>query len=286
MPPPPTPLLAPPAAAGRPDRWAGPRAVTALVVRELAERRSLRLPLLMDLVFGVLNLLLFLFISRVLTVPPDAAGFAHSARYFDFVAVGITFMVVVQAASTQVTGRIVAEQRAGTLEMLAGQPVPLWALAAGLAGYPFLVALLRAGVYLALLATLLGLRVERADWVGVVVVLLLGGVSMAGVGIGLMAFTVATGHGDAAARLLVVALAFLSGTYFPVAALPPALAAVTGGLPSRVALDGLRHALAGADWAGAALTLAGAAAVLLPLSIWIFGRTLRRATDRGTLTRA
>ena len=55
-------------------------------------------------------------------------------------------------AGTQVTGRIVTERRAGTLEMLAGQPVPLWALAAGLAGYPFLVALLRTGVYLTLLA--------------------------------------------------------------------------------------------------------------------------------------
>lgn len=239
----------------------------------------------MDLAFGVMNLVVFLFISRVLAVPQGgAADFPHSPRYFDFVAVGITFMLVVQAASTQLTSRIVTEQRAGTLEMLTVAPVPIWALATGLAGYPFLFALLRAGVYLALLATLFGLRVGRTDWVGLVVVLLLGCVAMAGIGVGLMAFTVATGHGDAAARLIVVALSFLSGTYFPSSALPPVVQPVAAVLPSHLALDGLRYALAGDGWGWSALALLGTAVVLLPTSIWLFGRALRRAAYRGTLT--
>ncbi|GAB3935823.1 hypothetical protein GCM10027614_11330 [Micromonospora vulcania] len=139
--------------------------VLALVRRDLGDPRQFRLPLLLDLAFGVVNLVVFLFISRVLT-PSAGTDLAHSPSYFDFVAVGITFLLVLQAASTQLTSRVIREQRSGTLELLAAQPVPVSALAIGTAGYPFLFTLLRAGVYLAILGSVLGLRTEHADWWG------------------------------------------------------------------------------------------------------------------------
>lgn len=269
---------------GAPGRCAGYRAVIALVRRDLAERRSLRLSVLLDFTFGLLNLVVFLFVSRVLILPANA-GFAHSASYFDFVAVGITFMLVVQAASVQLTGRITAEQRSGTLEMLVTQPAPRWALAVGLAGYPFTFGLLRAGAYLAILGTIFGLRVEQADWIGVGCVLLLGAVAMLGVGIGLVAFVIAVGHGDAVARLLVVALSFMSGAYFPVTALPDAVRTLSTALPSRIALDGLRQALTGGGWSSTALTLLIVNVILLPVAILAFNHALGIACNRGNLTR-
>ncbi|WP_328347814.1 ABC transporter permease [Micromonospora sp. NBC_00421] len=263
---------------------AGGRAVLALIRRDLGDRQLLRLPLLLDLVFGVVNLLVFLFISRVLT-PPGAAHPLGATTYFDFVAVGIVFMLVLQAATTQLTSRVTREQRGGTLELLVAQPVPASALAVGTAAYPFLLALLRAGVYLLLLHALFGLHTGRADWWGVVAVLVAGSAAMMGIGIGLAGFAVAAGHGEAAARLLVVGVSFVSGTYFPVTALPGDLPALTAVLPSRIALDGLRAALSGGAWAGSALTLLAATVLLLPLSTWVFGRALRIAAARGTLTR-
>ncbi|QDY08308.1 ABC transporter permease [Micromonospora sp. HM134] len=273
-----------PAPAPRLGPGAGGRAVLALLRRDLGERRMLRLPLLLDLVFGAVNLLVFLFISRLFSAP-QAQRLPGATTYFDFVAVGITFMLVLQAASTQLTSRVAREQRSGTLELLAAQPVPAYALAVGTAAYPFLLALLRAGVYLLLLHTLLGLHTGRADWWGVAVVLVAGSAAMMGIGIGLTAFAVAAGHGEAVARLLVVGVSFLSGTYFPVAVLPGVLPPLTAVLPSRIALDGLRAALAGDAWGTSALTLLAAALLLLPLSTWVFGRALRVATARGTLTR-
>ncbi|MFI0793945.1 ABC transporter permease [Micromonospora rubida] len=263
---------------------AGGRGVLALLRRDVVERRGLRLSFLLDLMFGLLNLLVFLFVSRVL-MPAPAADFSRSASYFDFVAVGIVFLLVIQAATVQVVARVAAEQRDGTLELLAAQPVPGWALALGLVGYPFAFALLRAGVYLGLLAAFLGLHVGDADWPGVVVVLALAALCTLPFGLVLMGFAVAVGYGDPAARLLVVALSFLSGTYFPTSALPDVLHPVCAVLPTRVALTGLRHALTGGGWAGAAWTLAGTAAVLLPLSAWIFDRALWFARRRGALTR-
>ncbi|MER5454864.1 ABC transporter permease [Micromonospora sp. NPDC002389] len=279
----PTPVRARTAPHHRPARG-GANAVLALIRRDLSDRQTFRVPLLLDLAFGLVNLVVFLFISRVLT-PGGAQHPFVGTSYFDFVAVGIIFMLVLQAAMTHLTGRVVREQRGATLEMLAAQPVPTAALAVGLAGHPFLLALMRAGVYLLLLHTVLGLHTERADWWGVTAVLVAGSGAMMGVGIGLSAFAVAVGHGEAAARLLVVGLSFLSGTYFPVTALPGVLPVLTAVLPSRIALDGLRAALSGGAWAPSVLTLLAVSVLLLPLSTWAFGRALRIAATRGTLTR-
>ncbi|WP_430502036.1 ABC transporter permease [Micromonospora trifolii] len=270
--------------AGRAGRATALGMVLALVRRDLGDPQQFRLPLLLDLAFGVVNLVVFLFISRVLT-PSAGTDLARSPSYFDFVAVGITFLLVLQAASTQLTSRVIREQRSGTLELLAAQPVPVSALAIGTASYPFLFVLLRSGVYLAILGTVLGLRTEDADWWGVLVVLVAGTAAMMGVGIALAAFTVAVGHGDGAARLFVVGLAFVSGTYFPVSELPSPVPELTMVLPSRIALDGLRSALAGGEWAGTASALLATTALLLPASSWAFGRALRIAARRGVLKR-
>lgn len=259
--------------------------VLALVLRDAGAQRVLRVPLLLDLGFGLVNLTVFLFISRALQHPGATLPGQHTG-YFDFVAVGITFMLVVQAAGAQVTARVTAEQRTGTLEMLAAEPVHPGVLALGLAAYPFVSAVLRAAGYLAVLAGLFGLRVGHADWLGTVLVLICGSLATMAVGIVLAAVTAVVGHGEALARLILVALSFLSGTYFPVAGLPPVLRQVAAVLPTRIALDGLRAALAGAAWGSTALTLAGAAVLLVPLAVLAFGQAVRIAARRGVLTRA
>ena len=264
--------------------WLPPsrRVVVALLRRDSAERRFLGLPFVLDVLFGLVNLVVFLFISRVLRHPSPVGT---SVSYFDFVAVGITFMLVVQAACTQITSRVQEEQRSGTLEMLAAQPVTPGALALGLSAYPMAFSVVRAAAYLAVAVALLGLDVGAASWPGVVVVLLLGGAATTALGIVLAAFSVAVGHGETLARLVVLALSFASGTYFPVTALPPVLQALSGPLPTRITLDGLRDALSGGSWTGSALLLAVAAAVGLPVAVRLFGLALRVAVRRGTLTR-
>ena len=259
------------------------RAVAALVARDLTGGGVVRVPLLLDLLFGVVNLAVFLFISRIVTVS-GGAGLTHSATYFDFVAVGITFLLVVQAASTQLLAKVLREQRDGTLEMLAVQPVRTWELAVGLGAYPIVVALLRAVIYLALLSLLLGLHVGHASWWGVAVVLAVSSAAVLAIGIVLAAVALVFGHGNAIGRVVVVGLSFVSGTYFPASALPAAVERLTAVLPTRIALDGLRAALAGGAWAGAATTLAITSLVLLPLSVWLFGRALKVTTERGTMT--
>jgi len=262
----------------------GPRVVLAILRRDAAEHRFLGLPFVLDFLFGVVNLMVFSLISRVLRHPTRPA-FLHTASYFDFVAVGIGFMLVVQAASTQITSRIRQEQRDGTLELMTAQPVSAAAVAIGVSCYPILFGLVRAASYLGIAALLLGLDVSSTNWLGFAVVLSLGGCAALCFGMALAALTVAFEHGDALGTLLIVAVAFASGTYFPVAVLPRALRWLSTPLPTRIALDGLRAALSGGSWGGAAVVLASVSAVGLPLTGCFFGWATRLAMRRGTLTR-
>jgi ABC-type multidrug transport system permease subunit len=272
----------PPAVDLVPGRGAG-RGIAAILARDLSSGGVVRMPLLLDLLFGVVNLVVFLFISRIVTVS-DGAALTHSVTYFDFAAVGITFMLIVQAASMQLITKVVREQRDGTLEMLAVQPLRTWELAVGMGAYPILVGLLRAGIYLAILSLLLGLHVGRASWWGVAVVLIASSAAVLGIGITLAAVALVISHGGGLARVVVVGLSFVSGTYFPATSLPPGVEHLSAVLPTRIALDGLRAALAGGRWAGAAAILLVASLILLPLSIWIFGRALKLIAHRGTMS--
>jgi ABC-2 type transport system permease protein len=257
--------------------------VLALVRRDLAQRRVVRFALALDLAFGALNLVVFQFIGRVLRdLPPGPV--THAGGYFSFAAVGIAFFLVIQTGTTGITRQIRDEQHSGTLELVVAQPVGTGPLALGLAGFPFLFATVRAFAYL-LIAAALGLRTSHANWAGVAVVLLAAAPSMAAIGIVLAAVALVAERGDVLARFVAFGLGFLSGAYFPVSELAPAGRWVAALLPTRVALDGQRAALAGAPWWPTAATLAVADLMTLPAAVAIFGASLRWARRHGRLTR-
>jgi len=258
--------------------------VSAFIRRDLAEGRLFRVGVVLDLGYGLVNLLIFLFISRVLHHPGSAA-LDGAATFFDFVAVGLAFMLVVQATCTQAITRIQEQQRTGTLEATTASPVPHHLVAVGWGAYPMLLGIARSAAYLVVAGFLLGLSIDHADWFGVAIVLVLGAVAALGLGITLAALTVGYPHGAAAGRLAVVGVGFLSGTYFPVGTLPTPWRWISAVLPTRMAIDGLRTALAGGPWGATALLLAAATAVCLPCSTWLFTRALRRSRRNGTLAR-
>jgi ABC-2 type transport system permease protein len=258
-------------------------AVLALGRRDLAQKRAVRLALILDLVFGALNLVIYKFIGRVMH--GGASGtVARAGGYFSYAAVGIAFFLVVQSATTGITRQIRDEVRSGTLELVAAQPIGTGSLAIGLAGFPFLFATLRALVYL-LLAAALGLDVTHANWLGVIVMLMAAAPTVASIGIVLAAVALVLERGDVVGRLVDFGLAFLSGAYFPVSEFAPSIRRLTTVLPTRLALDGQRAALAGRSWWAAAGGLVAFDVVTLPLALLLFGVALRWAKRHGRLTR-
>ena len=257
--------------------------VLALVRRDLAMRRIVKFALALDLVFGVLNLVVFEFIGRVLR-DPAPGSVVRAGGYFSFASVGIAFFLVIQTATMGITRQIRDEQQSGALELVVAQPVGAGPMALGIAGFPFMFATVRAVAYL-LVAGALGLQTSHANWAGVVVVLLAAAPSMTAIGIVLAAVALVIERGDVLGRFVAFGLGFLSGAYFPVSELAPPLRVLSAVLPTRVALDGQRAALAGMPWWPYAAALVAFGLVTLPVAIEIFTGSLQLARRRGRLTR-
>jgi ABC-2 type transport system permease protein len=261
-------------------RW---HAISAIVRRDYHITRSYRLAFGLDLVFGIANLLLYYFISRTFG-PAGGANLDGAPSYFAFAVVGIVVIVVVQAASTALAVRIREEQLTGTLEALVVQPITSLELCVGLAGFPFVFALLRAVVYIAVAAALLDVPVGPADWPGAGLVLLTAGIALTSLGIALGAVVLVVKKGDVLASLAIFVLGLVGGALFSISVLPGWLQPVAKVVPTRFALDGLRSALyRGSDWGTDAAILALFAAVTFPVAVWIFDRALRFAERTGSL---
>jgi hypothetical protein len=89
-------------------------AVWALIKRDFLIARSYRLALGLDLVLGVLNLLVYFFISKTFG-DADPASLGAAPSYFAFAAVGVAMTTVINAATSTVSTRVREEQLTGTL---------------------------------------------------------------------------------------------------------------------------------------------------------------------------
>lgn len=261
---------------------AGP--VLALVARDFGVTRSYRTALVTDLLFGFLNLVMYRLISQTVRprVGTDLAG-AHS--YFAFAAVGVALAVVLQAAISGLARRVREEQLTGTLETLLTQPVSTVEVALGLAGFPFLFAVVRALAYLLLAGAFLGLSFADTNWIGVLASFLVSGLVFASIGIALAALVLVFKRAEAVGSLGSVAISLLGGALFPVAVLPGWLKPLATIVPTRFAFDAVRGALFGAQsWLRPSLILLAMGAVMVAVSLTLFSAALRVVVRQGTVS--
>jgi ABC-2 type transport system permease protein len=259
-------------------------AIAAIVRRDYQLARSYRLAFALDLLLGFANLILYFFISRTFSGVGRTAGLHGAPSYFAFALVGIVLTVVITAASTSLAMRIREEQLTGTLEALVVQPLGSFELAVGLVGFPFLFAMVRALAYLAIAWAWLDVDFARADWSGVALVFFSAGLALTSLGIALGAIVLVIKRGDVLASLAVFALGLISGALFPISVLPGWLEPLAKIAPMRFAFDGLRSALyRGNGWGEDVVVLGLLGVLTLPLSIWIFDRSLRFAERKGSL---
>jgi ABC-2 type transport system permease protein len=257
--------------------------LVALARRDYSIFNSYRFALAFDLLYGLIDLLIYFFISRTFK-GASTADLGGAPSYFAFVTVGIVITLVIGAASAEIGRRLREEQLTGTLEALVTQPVRAWQIALGMAGWPFTFALARAAFYLLVAATLFGVDLSSATWPGCALMLLAAGLALLGLGIVLGAVVVAFKRGNNIVGFVAIALCFAGGAFFPLSVLPDWLEFIGKLLPTRFIFDGVRAALfAGTGWGVDALILLGYSVVGLPLALWAFSRALDYARKRGSL---
>jgi ABC-type multidrug transport system permease subunit len=257
--------------------------VSAVVRRDFLATASYRLAFVLDIGYGVLDLLVYFFISETFEglSSEDLSG---APSYFAFAAVGIVLGTVLDSTSSGVGYRTREEQLTGTLENLAAQPVSSVEICLGSIGFPFVFAVFRATLYLAIAAAAMDLDVGQTDWFGLGCVLVASGVAMAPIGVIAGAAVLVFKRGHVVAGTLVYLLTILGGMVFPVSVLPDWLEPLAALVPITYAFDGARDALfTGSGWSEDVAVLVAWSAVLWPVSLLLYDRGLVMAKRAGSL---
>jgi len=258
--------------------------IAALVRRDYMVQRSYRLVFVLDVFYGIVNLLVFYFISLTFN-DATTADLNGAPTYFAYASIGIAITIVLQAASGGLAHRIREEQLTGTLEALTTQPITVPELSFGLAAFQFGFGMIRAAFYLLLSGLFFGVSFANTDWVGFVTVLLASGAALAAIGVLLGALVLVMKRGEVVTGAVTFAMGLVSGAFFPVEVLPPWLQAIGSIVPTRFAYDGLRSAIfEGGGWGGDAVALVVFAVIGLPIGVWCFGRALDHSRRAGTIS--
>ena len=255
----------------------------SVAARDLALRRSYRASMALGMLSGVLGLLSYHFIGRLMA--PDAP--VGRQGYFAFVCVGLMVQGVVAASLGGLGSGLAREANEGTLEPALLSGAGPGALVTGAAITPALLALGQAGLYAAAGVWGLGLDLGGARPGPAAVALLLTVLACAPVGLlGAAAWLVVRRPG-AVTTLALFAFGLLGGVYFPAGLLPEPLAALSGLVPVTPGLTAIRAALLeGAGFreiAPALLRLAALAAVAVPVGVAVLHAAVGHARRRGTL---
>jgi ABC-2 type transport system permease protein len=232
------------------------------------------------------SLALFFYLGHLIDNPAFSQEQGLSGGYFGFAVVGLALVRMVQASLSSFSRKLREEQTTGTFEVLMATPNRPGLIVLSSAAYDLLRATVSALVLILAAVVFFGLSLDTSpDALAITAVALVGCIGLfASLGVAVAAFTVVFKRSTAFLALIVAFVSLLGGAYFPLSVLPEPLQSIAKALPFTWALDVLRDALLGGDVN--LLQLAGlfaAAAVMLPLMLWVFSLALRRARKTGTL---
>jgi ABC-2 type transport system permease protein len=244
---------------------------------------SYPLSFVLQLVGTLFTVPLFYFVDRFLV-----SGAAATEDYFTYVVLGLVAVNILQAGLQTLGQEVDYAVQQGRFEMLLTEPISWKFLPIGLAAWP-LAWRSFTSILVLMVGQLLG---ARFDWSGLLMAIPLAFLGMlAGVALGTLscAVRVLSKRSDPILVGYSLLALIVGGVYFPPSLLPQWLQPFAWLVPHTYLAAGLRHALmihppAGEVSAGAALLgLAMFAAIGIPVSLWIFQRSLDVGRRVGAL---
>ncbi len=263
------------------------RVLIAFVRKDFLLEVSYRFATALAFVELLSGLLIFFFIDRLFG--QEVVGYLepYGVGYFAYVLLGLALFSFMGTGISGLASQMSWEQVMGTLEAILAPPLRSATLAVGLSLWGILYACGEMAGYLLVGALLIGIPMGNANFLSVVVVLLLAVISFNGLGLLAASVIVVFKRGNPVAWFFQGVAGLLGGVYFPVEVLPDWLQALSALLPVTYAVRGLQLAV----YRGASLTtlqgeilpLAFLSAVLLPLGLFSFAAAIRRAKRDGSL---
>jgi len=223
------------------------------------------------------------YISRLVPRPVEAGGVAMT--YFQYLAINSAFLRFQTAALNSFAEAIRDAQLTGTLEMVLATPtrLPTLVLSSGL--WSFALTALQTIVFL-LVAIPFGLDLSHVNGLTAVVFLVLTVAAVSPLGVLAAALSMVIKKTGPVEWISNASAMLFGGVYLPVSKLPIGLQVIGWCLPITHALNGFRAAAAGVPLeraASDAIWLLIASIVLMPVSLWLFTRSVEKARVDGTL---
>ena len=241
------------------------------------------------LLYGVVNTLAITFIAKQLSTEGVVAG-QRANDLLLFLLIGTLVWAYLSAVLDDISLVVTWERWEGTIEHTLMAPVPRVAHLIGTAVFGVLHAVVRTTLIMLIALPFFTADLSKANWTTAAVVMLVGSVSLVGLGILAGVFPLLyPERGEQLSFMVQSVVLLVSGVYYSVETLPGWLQAVGQFSPATYLLSGVRHALIdGAsvtDEASSIVVLAVFAVVLVPLSIGVFSVAERFGKRTGRLKR-
>ena len=257
-------------------------------LRDLCIAKSYRSPVVVEVVQALFGTAMFYYVARFVDSPELRQTLPQSGGYFAFALVGFVFLDYLNAALDTFDRSLEEARDTGTLEHLLVTQTSLPVILAGSALYPFAATTLRIAVYLAWGALFFGFPLRSANWLAVLLVVLVSLLAFSGLGILSASYLLLFKRGNPAKWLLLGVSSVAGGMLFPVSILPDWLQFIARLNPITYALDAMRASLLGSiplrDVLYPVSILLLFAGALLPVSMLVFAAALRRTKSTGALS--
>ena len=224
----------------------------------------------------VVPVIVYFFISHLVKADLGQVG----GDYFTFIVIGVASQRLLSGGLAGLGDEMESAIREGRVETLLIQPVDWRLLPLGLAEWPMAWGVINV-VALVAISGGLGAHYQVSGLPGVLLLAVLGMVATLAVGVLAVSIKILAKRTDPLLTVYGLAAAILSGAFYPLGQLPPAVRALSWAVPDTYVISGQRHLLMvdGRLTGGPGPWTAIAAlfvfdVVAIPVALWVFSRTL------------
>lgn len=261
------------------------RRVRAFVVRDFQLAVSYRMEFFMRVLSILIVVTTLYFISRIFE-GFNGTRFAQWQNPLAAWLTGLAMLNYFMTGFSSLANSIRQEQMQGTLESVLLTPISVPTVIVSSSAWAYVQATLYSSFYLFFGWLFFNVRF-RGSFLLALLFLILTTLVLACLGILSASFAMVFKRGDPFGVLLGAGSALFSGVFFPTELLEGGFGKVSRLLPPTYGLDGIRRVLIQGQGLGEVreplLTLLIFLAVMLPFSLWVFGRAIRRAKREGSL---